>query len=138
MTDQEPQSDIVQGLDAFSSPSQCLNEIVQAWTEYLSIAEEEEMKRREIADWEKVNLAEIQAKRDFLMGYLERSFDKRAQSFKAIFRVIDRAIESGNNSQLALALSTMVEISESSPFKDIADLSTVGSAIDDPDRVWEF
>lgn len=138
MTHQDPKIDIVQGLDAFSSPTQCFNEIVQAWTEYLSIAEQEKTKRREIAAWEKVTLAEIQAKRDFLMSYLERSFDKRSQSFKAIFRVIDRAMDSGNNHQLALALNTMVEIAQSSPFKDLADLSTVRSALDDPDHIWEF
>lgn len=138
MTHQEPKIDIVHGLDAFSSPTQCFNEIVQAWTEYLSIAEQEKTKRREIAAWEKVTLAEIQAKRDFLMGYLERSFDERSKNFKSLFQIVDRAMDSGNNHQLSLALNTMVEIAQSSPFKDLADLSTLRAALDDPDRIWEF
>lgn len=71
-------------------------------------------------------------------SYLDRAFDERAKNFNFLFQTIDSAIDSGDNSQLALALNTMVELAKSSPFKDIADLSTFRAALDDPDRVWEF
>ena len=130
--------DFVRGVEAFASPVQSLNDIVQAWTEYLKIAEEEKTKRREIEAWEKMTLAEIKAKRDFLVGYLERSFDERAQNFQSLFQAVDQAMSSGDNQQLGLALHAIVELAKSSPFKDLADLSTVKAALDNPDHVWEF
>jgi hypothetical protein len=128
----------VQGVEAFASPAQCLNDIVQAWTDYMEIAEEEETKRREIKAWERVTLAEIKAKRDFLVDYLEHSFDERTKNFQSLFQTVDRAMSSSDNQQLGLALHAIVELAKSSPFKDLADLSTVKAALDDPDHVWEL
>ncbi len=45
---------------------------------------------------------------------------------------------SGDNQQLSLALDAIVELAKSSPFKELADLSTVKAALDDPDHVWEL
>ena len=130
--------DFVRGVAAFASPAQCLNEVVQAWTEYLRIAEEEKTKRRGIEAWEQVTLAEMKAKRDFLVGYLEHSFDERAKNFQALFQTVDQAMSSGDNQQLGLALNAIVELAKSNPFKDLADLSTVKAALNDPDHVWEL
>lgn len=130
--------DFVRGVEAFASPVQCLNEVVQAWTEYLKISEEEKTKRRDIEAWEKVTLAKIQVKRDFLVGYLEHSFDERAQNFQSLFQTVERAMLSGDNQQLGLALHAIVELAKSNPFKDLADLSNVKAALDDPDHVWKL
>jgi hypothetical protein len=128
----------VRGVEAFASPVQCLSDIVQAWTEYMKIAEEETTKRRKIKAWEKTTLAEIKAKRDFLIGYLEHSFDERSKNFQSLFQTVDQAMLSGDNQQLGLALHAIVELAKSNPFKDLADLSTVKAALDDPDHVWEL
>ncbi|MBD2596618.1 hypothetical protein H6G74_20110 [Nostoc spongiaeforme FACHB-130] len=138
MVNKKHPEDFVRGVEAFASPAQCLNDVVQAWTEYLKITEEEKTKRCEIEAWEKVTLAEIKEKRDFLIGYLEHSFDERADNFHSLFQVVDQAISSGNNQQLGLALNAVVELAKSSPFKNLTDLSTVKAALDDPDHVWEF
>mgnify|MGYP000240227662 CR=1 FL=1 len=111
MASRKPPVDFVRGVEAFANPAQCLNEVVQAWTEYLKIAEEEKTKRRDIEAWEKVTLAEIKAKRDFLVGYLEHSFDERAKNFQSLFQTVDQAMLSGDNQQLGLALHTIVELS---------------------------
>jgi hypothetical protein len=42
------------------------------------------------------------------------------------------------NQQLGLALHAVVELAQSSPFKNLADLSTVKAALDDPNHVWEI
>lgn len=136
MASRKPPVDFVRNVEAFASPAQCLNEVVQAWTEYLKITEEEKTKRRDIEAWEKVTLAEIKAKRDFLVGYLEHSFDERAKNFQSLFQSVDQAMLSGNNQQLSLALQAIVELAKSNPFKDLADLSTVKATLDDPDHVW--
>lgn len=138
MSSRKPPVDFGRGVEAFASPTQCLNDVVQAWTEYLKIAEEEKTKRCEIAAWEKVTLADIKAKRDFLIGYLEHSFDERAKNFQSLFQTVDQAMSSGDNQQLSLTLHAIVELAKSNPFKDLANLSTVKAALDDPDHVWEL
>ena len=122
MTRRKLPMDFVRGAEAFASPAQCLNEVVQAWTEYLKITEEEKSKRRDLEAWEKVTLAEIQSKRDFLVGYLEHSFDERTQNFQSLFQTVERAMLSGDNQQLGLALHAIVELAKSNPFKELADL----------------
>ncbi len=120
------------------NPAESLEQMVSAYTEYLTIAEQEKTKRRDIEAWEKESITRINAQRDVLMTYLERSFDERADNFRALFGVVDNALVSGDNQQLALALNSITEIAKSSPFKDLADLSNVRAALNNPDHVWEF
>ena len=129
---------LAQGAAAFTSPTDCLKEIVSAYTEYKTIAQQEQTKRRGIEAWEKVTVANINAQRDFLMAYLDRSFDERAENFRALFSVVDQALASGNNDQLALTLNSITEVAKSSPFKDLANLASFQAALDDPNHVWEF
>jgi ribonucleotide reductase alpha subunit len=120
------------------NPAECLQQIVSAYTEYKIIAEQEQTKRREIEAWEKLTIAKINAQRDLLMAYLNRSFDERAENFRHLFCVVDRAIAADNNDQLALALHSITELAKSSPFKELANLASVRAALDDPDHEWEF
>ena len=120
------------------SAAECFRDVVEAYTEYKIVAEQEQTKRRGIEAWEKATIADIQAKRDALINYLECSFDERAKNFKFLFKKVDEAIAIGDNNQLALALSSITEIAKSSPFQDIADLTSVRAALDDPDHEWEF
>jgi ribonucleotide reductase alpha subunit len=109
-----------------------LERIVEACTDYMKVAEEERTKRREIEAWEKITI--MKAQRDLLMEYLDRSFDERSENFRQMFDVVDRAIATGNNQQLALTLDAIVFLANSSPFKELASLSSVRAALDDPDH----
>jgi len=120
------------------SAAECFRDVVEAYTEYKIVAEQEQTKRRGIVAWEKATLADIQAKRDALINYLECSFDERAKNFNFLFKKVDEAIAMGDNNQLALAMTSITEIAKSSPFKDLADLTSVRAALDDPDHEWEF
>ncbi len=120
------------------NPAESLEQMVSAYTEYLTIAEQERTKRRDIEAWEKEAIARINAQRDLVITYLDRSFDERAETFRALFGVVDNALSEGNNEQLALALNSITEIAKSSPFKDLANLSSVRAALNDPNHVWEF
>ncbi|MDZ8024068.1 MAG: hypothetical protein RMX97_05190 [Nostoc sp. DedQUE11] len=122
----------------FINPAECLEQMVSAYTDYLKVAEEEQTNRRNIDAWEKETITKINAQRDLLMAYLDRSFDERAKNFHALFAVVDNAIASGNNEQLALTLNSITEIAKSSPFKDLANLASVRAALDDPDHEWTF
>lgn len=120
------------------SAAECFRDVVEAYTEYKIVAEQEQTKRRGIEAWEKATIADIQAKRDAFIEYLERSFDERANNFKFLFKKVDEAIAIDDNNQLALAMTSITEIAKSSPFKDLANLTSVTAALDDPDYEWTF
>lgn len=120
------------------NPAESLQQMVSAYTEYLIIAEQEKTKRRDIEAWEKEAISRINAQRDLVITYLDRSFDERAENFRALFGVVDNALLSGDNEQLALALNSITEIAKSSPFKDLANLNNVRAALNNPEHVWEF
>ncbi|MEH2353982.1 hypothetical protein [Nostoc sp.] len=125
-------------VNEFINPAEYLQQMVLACTDYLKVAEQEQTKRREIDAWEKETITKINAQRELLMAYLDRSFDERAENFRALFAVVDNAIASGNNDQLALTLNSITEIAKSSPFKDLANLASVRAALDDPNHEWTF
>jgi hypothetical protein len=125
-------------LGAGADASQCLRAVVEAYTEYKAVAEEERTKRRGIEAWEKATIAQIKAQRDFLIDYLNRSFDERSENFAALFGIVDQAMAEGNNAQLGAALHSITKLAKSSPFKDLADLASVRAALDDPDHEWTF
>lgn len=129
---------LTQGVAKFLSPAECIQQIVSAYTEYKVIAEQEQTKRQSIEAWEKVTVTKINAQRDWLIAYLDRSFDERSENFRALFAVVEQAIASGNNDQLALALTSITEMAKSSPFKDIANLASFQAALDDPNHEWKF
>ncbi|UKO99198.1 hypothetical protein [Nostoc sp. UHCC 0870] len=122
----------------FINPAECLQQMVTAYTDYLIIAEQEQTKRREIDAWKRETITKINAQRELLMAYLDRSFDERAENFRLLFAVVDSAISSGNNEQLALTLNSITEIAKSSPFKDLANLASVRAALNDPNHEWTF
>jgi len=128
----------VEILGAGADASQCLRAVVEAYTEYKTVAEEERTKRRGIEAWEKATIAQIKVQRDFLIDYLNRSFDERSRNFAALFGIVDQAMAEGSNAQLGSALHSITELAKSSPFKDLADLASVKAALDDPDHEWTF
>lgn len=125
-------------MQAVNGGAECLNEIVSAYYEYKRVVKEERTKCREIEAWEKTTLAEIEQKRDSFLAFLDHSFAERSKNFKALFNVVNQAIASGNNEHLQLALDKITELAKSSPFQDLANLSTVQAALLDPDHEWKF
>jgi ribonucleotide reductase alpha subunit len=118
--------------------TQSLDIVTSAYSNYKQVSQGEQTKRREIDAWEKETITKINAQRELLMAYLDRSFDERAENFRSLFAVVDSAIASGNNEQLALALNSITDIAKSSPFKDLANLASVRAALDDPNHEWTF
>lgn len=120
------------------SPAVCFRQLVDAYSEYQRVVQEERTKRREIAAWEKMAVAQIEQRRDVMMQFLDRAFNERAENFREFFALADQAIAAGDNDQLAAVLTSIVELAKTSPFKDLADLETVEAALDDPDYAWKF
>jgi thioredoxin-like negative regulator of GroEL len=120
------------------NPAVCFGQLVDAYAEYQRVVQEERTKRREIAAWEKAALTTIEQRRDVMMQFLDRAFNERAENFREFFALADQAIATGDNDQLAAVLTSIVELAKTSPFKDLADLTKVEAALDDPDHTWEF
>ena len=83
----------------------------------------EKTKRQQIEAQKEIALERIGKTREFLMTYLDMSFDERRENFNKIFQVIDKALETGNVDQLSSGLTSMVRLSEQSPFAALSSFS---------------
>ena len=113
-------------------------QIVTAYNDWKKVAEEERTKRHAISaeEWRAIHLINVQ--RDLLMTYLERSFDERRENFRQFFDRLDQAIDRGDTATVAVTLTSIVELAQSSPFKDIASVQAVRDVIADQDTVYEI
>jgi hypothetical protein len=118
--------------------SDCLQQIIFAYSEYQTVVAQEKVRRCQIESWEKTNLAEIKKTRDIFLSFLDNSFSERAKIFAGLFDVVDQAMASGNNENLGLALDKIIELAKSSPLEDLANISTVQTALLDPNHEWKF
>jgi len=123
---------ILTGLDAAT----VLNNVLAAAKEYAEVREVETTKRAQIEARKAVALAEIEARRELFITYLERSFDEREKNFAELFRALDAAMKS-DTGQVAEILGAITTLAASSPFKDLHDPVAVRNALDDPNHEWE-
>ena len=133
-----PQIELIRSVDLFISSFLCISDIVRQGQEYLDVADIEKTKRDEIEAWRQTTLAEINLKRELIIGYLDLSFDERTENFKLLFQTVDKAISTEDNYQLSLTLDAIVQLANSNPFQDLSDLSKVKAALNNPNHVWEL
>lgn len=120
------------------NPTAVVIQIVKAYADWRKIAKEEETKRQRISAEERMVIHQINAQRDILMTYLERSFDERRENFQQLFGVLDRAIDTGDTANVAATLGSIVELAQSSPFKDIASVQAVRNVLADQNSEYEI
>ena len=120
------------------NPTAVITQIVKAYADWRKIAKEEETKRQRISAEERMAIHQINAQRDILMAYLERSFDERRENFQQFFKILDRAIDKGDTANVAATLSSIVELAQSSPFKDIASVQAVRNVLADQNSEYEI
>ena len=120
------------------NPTAVIIQIVKAYADWRKIAKEEETKRQRISAEERMAIHQINAQRDILMAYLERSFDERRENFQQFFEILDRAIDKGDTANVATTLSSIVELAQSSPFKDIASVQAVRNVLADQNSEYEI
>ncbi len=112
--------------------------IVSGVVTWKKVVEEEETKRYAISAEERKTIHMINVQRDLLMTHLERSFDERRENFRKFFDSLDRAIDKGDTVTVAATLNSIVELAQSSPFKDIASVKDVREVMADQDKVYEI
>jgi hypothetical protein len=116
---------------------EALQKMVGAYTEYRIVAEQETTKRREIRQRGKAELQRIQAERELLMRYLERSFDERRENFARLFTLADEALERGDTAQLGQVLTSITQLAATSPFKSLGDVASARQALLDSEQDWD-
>lgn len=85
----------------------------------------EETKREQIRAERDKAIARIQAQKEIIMLYLERTFDERQYQFSEYFRIVDAAIEQQDTNTLALTLERIQHLAESNPFRALADYAQI-------------
>ena len=99
------------------------------------VAEIETTKRTEIMAERDETIARIDATRRAMELYLNRTFDERRDNFSRLFDVLDRAQNNNDTTGMQMALSSILELVKTSPFKDFDSFK---KSFDDPEHVWEF
>ena len=115
-----------------------VNNIISASKEVANHIESEKTKREEIQKDKEIALKKIQMQRDLLMTYLEKTYDERKTAFSKYFEVVDYALQNNNVQELAMGLENINDLAKSSPFKNLADLKSVGDALKDKNTVWDI
>lgn len=115
-----------------------LNTLASAAQESIRYAEDQDVKREEIRAMRDTSIAQINAIKESLQTYLEKSFDERKDLFAKQFECVDAALASGNTEMLAVALSSINSLAASSPFKNLSDYASVQKSLLDPNTEWDI
>lgn len=118
--------------------AQVLKCFIEVAGEVAKFTEQQKTERKEIEAKRDINISRIQAQKEIIMVYLEKSFDERKENFSKFFKVIDHAIANNNMQQLAMGLDSINQLAASSPFKALATLESTKEAINDKNHIWDF
>lgn len=142
MTDEEDEDFVNNVFDAakldFSSPdaaAESFNNFVKVAGEVAKFSEVQKTKRTQIRANADVAIKKVEAMRDVLKDYLEKSFDERSSIFLKQFEVVDKALATGDNAMLSMGLSAINELAASSPFKELANINSVQQMLTDDSEI---
>jgi hypothetical protein len=90
-------------------------EAIRLVTDYLRVREIEETRRNEIRKERDIAVSKILAERDLMLRYFDGVFEERKVSLGHFYRLLDHAVENGDNEQLERALQGIVGIVTTSP-----------------------
>jgi hypothetical protein len=116
------------------NPVGFISDCVQVYAEI----QREMTKRAEIEAEQQKQLAEIEAKRQIFLAYLDKAFAERAENFRRLFNTVDAAMANRDNEQLAVALNSINELAKATPFKDLIDVNRTKELLAEPGHEWKF
>ena len=126
---------------SLDSPAEVLSTIkafTEAATDAVKFCEVQETKREEIRANRDARIKQLEAQRDIIMNYLDRSFDERKCLFEKHFKIVDHALTTGNSEELALSLQNINDLAKSSPFKALADLGRVQNSLNQENSTFDI
>jgi len=121
------------GFQSFN-PAAFLSDCVQLYGEI----EKEMTKRAEIEAEKQRQLAEIEAKRQIFLDYLDKAFAERAENFRRLFNAVDAAMANRDTEQMGMALNSINELAKTTPFKDLIDMNRTRELLAEPGHEWKF
>jgi|SRR4051794_13248270 len=112
-----------------------IHQVVTLGRDWAQVHDAETTKRAEIAANADVTIAEIHARRDLFLTYLDKSFDERARTFDQLFDRLDKAL-AGNPELVPSILASISALAHKSPFADLHDPQLLRRMLEDPDHEW--
>ena len=128
---------VAQSFDAVVNPSQVLQTMVDAASDWVKEVQQAKTERADIAAWERVQTGRIHAQREVLLKALDLTFDERRENFRRMFDGLDRAMDAGDAGQAASLLESITDLARTSPFKELANVQVIASELKRPERVWD-
>lgn len=135
-----------QGLNALAAsaarnPTQAalvLKELINMAGEVSKFTEVQKTKRKEIEAERDMYISKINAQKEVMLAYLDKTFDERKENFDKLFQLVDHALATNNTQALAMGLDSINQLAASSPFKDLASIESTQKALEDKDHIWDI
>ena len=99
-----------------------LNMLVEAYSNYKSTAQLEKTKRTAIVAWRDTKTTELNNQRGVLEEYLKLTFKERSTNIEKFFDVLDKGIESGDDSLIEKSIAGILSIAKDSPLTGAREL----------------
>lgn len=121
-----------------ANPDLFFGKLVDAYREVRMVEATESTKREAIRAEASVAIADIEARKQVLLAYLDRSFDERRDNFSRLFELADAALKDKDAQKLQSTLGAIVKLAGNSPFADLASIESTRAALANPDTEWEL
>ncbi|MEK0264866.1 hypothetical protein [Bifidobacterium mongoliense] len=112
--------------------------IVEQAGEVRKFEEVQKAQRADISARRDIAIAKIEAQKEALQSYLDKSFDERKENFNTLFAVVDHALATNDMQELAMSLQGILTLADTSPFKDLQTVEATATALADPNHEWDF
>lgn len=89
--------------------------------ESIKFCEEQKTERARIKEESKQIIEQLHIQRDFLISYLDKTFDERKSQFDYYFKALDKAVEANNPQLMAMCLNSISTLALSSPFRPLIE-----------------
>ena len=103
--------------------------------DYYKIRSEERIKREEIWAKRDVLVTALNNEKEVILTYFEHRFAERKMALEQFYRLLHRAVDSGNDNELQVALNGILGIIQENPLKDFAEFK---KNMSNPDFVIEL
>jgi len=109
--------------------------VLNAVTEYARTLEQEKTNRANVERKRKSAIMVIRSERQVMLEYLKRRFGERGSLYDQYFKLIDTALQIGNDEILRIALESIQNIYQDSPGAGIDEFKQQFSAMSEVIRI---
>lgn len=115
-----------------------LKQVVAVVQETIKLHETESTKREQLKTYRQTQVARLKLVENTLGRYFDLVFPERHETNKRLFENLDVAVKSGDVAAMQAVVAGIVQVAQTSPLKDLGNLTELVKAMDDPDAVFEL